>query len=69
MSTDVVALEWNRPIRLLAEGHAAISFGGTYEVQALGEALGVTHGELWQDFGFMGCRPARVERARAWRGR
>ena len=53
MSTDVVALEWNRPLRLLAEGHAAISFGGTYEAQALGETLGVSHRELWQDFGFM----------------
>ena len=53
MSTDVVALEWNRPIRLLADGHAAISFGGTYEAQALGETLGVSHRELWQDFGFM----------------
>jgi multiple sugar transport system substrate-binding protein len=53
MTTDVVALEWNRPIRLLAEGHAAISFGGTYEAQALGESLGVPHRELWQDFGFM----------------
>jgi ABC-type glycerol-3-phosphate transport system substrate-binding protein/DNA-binding transcriptional regulator YhcF (GntR family) len=53
MSTDVVALDWNRPIRLLADGHAAISFGGTYEAQALGEALGVPHRELWQDFGFM----------------
>ena len=40
MTTDVVALDWNRPIRLLAEGSAAISFGGTYEAQALGESLG-----------------------------
>jgi ABC-type glycerol-3-phosphate transport system substrate-binding protein/DNA-binding transcriptional regulator YhcF (GntR family) len=53
MSKDVVALEWNRPIRLLADGQAAISFGGTYEAQALGEALGVPHRELWDDFGFM----------------
>jgi ABC-type glycerol-3-phosphate transport system substrate-binding protein/DNA-binding transcriptional regulator YhcF (GntR family) len=53
MSTDVVALDWNRPIRLLAEGQAAISFGGTYEAQALSEALGVPHRELWQDFGFI----------------
>ena len=53
MSTDVVAYEWNRPIRELAEGHAAISFGGTYEAQALGEALGVKHQELWRDFGFI----------------
>lgn len=64
MSTDVVALEWNRPIRLLAEGHAAISFGGTYEAQALGEALGVPHRELWQDFGFMEV-PAGPRGARA----
>ena len=53
MSTEVVAYEWNRPIRLLAEGHAAISFGGTYEAQALREALGVSHDQLWDDFGFM----------------
>jgi ABC-type glycerol-3-phosphate transport system substrate-binding protein len=64
MSTDVVALEWNRPIRLLAEGHAAISFGGTYEAQALGETLGVSHRELWQDFGFMEV-PAGPRGARA----
>jgi multiple sugar transport system substrate-binding protein len=64
MSTDVVALDWNRPIRLLAEGHAAISFGGTYEAQALGEALGVPHHELWQDFGFMEI-PAGPRGARA----
>jgi multiple sugar transport system substrate-binding protein len=53
MSTEVVAYEWNRPIRLLAEGHAAISFGGTYEVQTLREALDVSHEQLWKDFGFM----------------
>ena len=64
MSTDVVALEWNRPIRLLAEGQAAISFGGTYEAQALGEALGVPHRELWKDFGFMEV-PAGPKGARA----
>jgi ABC-type glycerol-3-phosphate transport system substrate-binding protein/DNA-binding transcriptional regulator YhcF (GntR family) len=64
MSTDVVALEWNRPIRLLAEGHAAISFGGTYEAQALGEMLGVPHQELWKDFDFMEV-PAGPRGARA----
>jgi multiple sugar transport system substrate-binding protein len=64
MSTDVVALEWNRPIRLLAESHAAISFGGTYEAQALAEALGVPHRELWRDFGFMEV-PAGPRGARA----
>jgi multiple sugar transport system substrate-binding protein len=64
MSTDVVALDWNRPIRLLADGHAAISFGGTYEAQALGEALGVPHDELRKDFGFMEV-PAGPRGARA----
>ena len=33
MSPDVVGYEWDRPIRLLAEGKAAISFGGSYEAR------------------------------------
>ena len=37
---DVVGYEWNETIRLLAEGHAALSFGGSYEGEALAEALG-----------------------------
>ena len=28
---DVVGYEWNETIRLLAAGHAALSFGGSYE--------------------------------------
>jgi multiple sugar transport system substrate-binding protein len=64
MSTEVVAYEWNRPIRMLAEGHAAISFGGTYEAQTLREALGISHDELWKKFGFMEV-PAGPHGARA----
>lgn len=64
MSRDVVAYEWNRPIRMLAEGHAAISFGGTYEAQTLREALRVSHDELWRDFGFIEV-PAGPQGARA----
>jgi ABC-type glycerol-3-phosphate transport system substrate-binding protein/DNA-binding transcriptional regulator YhcF (GntR family) len=53
MSPDIVGYEWNRPIRLLAEGHAAISFGGSYEARALAEALGVPLHELWEHVGFI----------------
>ena len=50
---DVVGYEWNQTIRLLAEGHAALSFGGSYEGEALAEALGVPHREVWDHFGFV----------------
>src|ERR687892_511489 len=52
MSLDVVGYEWDRPIRLLAEGEAAISFGGSYEAATLAEALGVPLSELWEHVGF-----------------
>jgi multiple sugar transport system substrate-binding protein len=63
---DVVGYEWNHTIRLLADGHAALSFGGSYEEEALAEALGVPHREVWDHFGFAhvpagpGGRPASV---------
>jgi multiple sugar transport system substrate-binding protein len=47
MSRDVVGYEWNRPIRLLAEAQAAISFGGSYEALVLAEGLGVPLDDLW----------------------
>ena len=50
---DVVGYEWNETIRLLADGHAALSFGGSYEGGALAEALGVPHREVWDHFGFV----------------
>ena len=52
MSPDVVAYEWDRPIRLLAEGVAAISFGGSYEAATLAGALGIPLSELWDHVGF-----------------
>jgi len=52
MPAEVVAYEWDRPIRLLAEGEAAISFGGSYEAATLASALGVPLAELWEHVGF-----------------
>jgi multiple sugar transport system substrate-binding protein len=49
---DVVGYEWNQTVRLLADGHAALSFGGSYEGEALAEALGVEQHEVWDHFGF-----------------
>src|SRR4029453_3112657 len=53
MSPEVLGYEWTRPIRLLAEGKAAISFGGSYEARTVSDALGVPLGELWDHVGFM----------------
>lgn len=53
MSPDVVGYEWDRPIRLLAEGEAAICFGGSYEARTLAEAAGVPLPRLWERFGFI----------------
>jgi multiple sugar transport system substrate-binding protein len=49
---DVVGYEWNHAIHLLAEGKAALSFGGSYESEALAEALGVHQRDVWDHFGF-----------------
>jgi multiple sugar transport system substrate-binding protein len=53
MPPEVVAYEWNRPIRLLAQGQAAMCFGGSYEATTLAEALDVPLAELWDHFGFV----------------
>jgi multiple sugar transport system substrate-binding protein len=53
MSPEVLGYEWTRPIRLLAEGKAAISFGGSYETRTVAEALGVPLDELWDHVGFI----------------
>lgn len=53
MSREVVGYEWTRPIRILAEGHAALSFGGSYEGHQLAEALGVPLDDLWEHVGFI----------------
>jgi len=53
MSPEVLGYEWTRPVRLLAEGKAIISFGGSYETRTLSEALGVAVEELWAHVGFI----------------
>jgi multiple sugar transport system substrate-binding protein len=53
MSSDVLGYEWTRPIRLLGERKAAISFGGSYEARTVAEALGVPLDELWDHVGFI----------------
>jgi ABC-type glycerol-3-phosphate transport system substrate-binding protein/DNA-binding transcriptional regulator YhcF (GntR family) len=53
MTPEVVGYGWDRPVRLLAEGHAAFSFGGSYEARALAEALGVPIQDLWEHVGFI----------------
>jgi multiple sugar transport system substrate-binding protein len=49
---EVVAFEWDRPIRLLAQGSAAICFGSSYEGPRLAKAAGLLLSELWDHFGF-----------------
>ena len=51
MSSAVLGYEWTKPVQLLAEGKAAISFGGSYETRTLAEMLGVPLGELWDHVG------------------
>ena len=53
MPADVVGYDWNRPVRMLAEGRAGMSVGGSYEAQTLTEAFGVSTDELWQHVGFI----------------
>ena len=68
MSIDVLGYEWDKPVRLLAEGKAAISFGGSYETRTLAEALDVPLDELWDHVGFMPvpAGPGRRARDRCW---
>lgn len=52
VTPDVVAYEWDRPIRLLAHGQAAMSLGGSYDGPALAAESGHSMGDLWSDYGF-----------------
>jgi multiple sugar transport system substrate-binding protein len=52
LPVEVVAFEWDRPIRLLAHGSAAFCFGGSYEGPRLAKAAGLLLSELWDHFGF-----------------
>jgi multiple sugar transport system substrate-binding protein len=66
MSPEVVGYEWNRPIKLLAQGKAGMCFGGSYEARGLAESMGVPLEELWNHVGFVAVpggatgRPASV---------
>lgn len=53
VSSEVVAYEWDRSIRLLAGGQAAFSVGGSYEARLLMVETGRDLAELWGRFGFM----------------
>lgn len=52
LPAEAVSYDWNRPIRLLAQGQAAISFGGSYEADALAGMLGVAVDDLWTHVAF-----------------
>lgn len=52
LSPDAVSYDWNRPIRLLAQGHAAITIGGSYEALPLAGLLDVNLDDLWSHVGF-----------------
>lgn len=54
---EAVGYEWDRPIRLLAQGQAAISFGGSYEGPALALAAGIPTDRVWDEFGFVAMPP------------
>jgi multiple sugar transport system substrate-binding protein len=53
LPAEAVTYEWDRPTRLLAQGHAAISFGGSYEGPAIAEAAGLSPDDVWEQFGFL----------------
>ena len=53
MPSEVVGFEWERPIRRLARGRAAMSFGGSYESRALANASGLNIEELDKSYGFV----------------
>ena len=61
---DVVGYEWDRPVRVLGQGQAALSFGGSYDARALADAAGVPFESVWDSFGFLvlsaGPRQRRV---------
>jgi len=52
VNAEAVAYEWDRPIRLLAHGSAAMSLGGSYDGPALAAEAGRSMSDLWEQFGF-----------------
>jgi multiple sugar transport system substrate-binding protein len=53
VSGEVVRWPWDRPARLLAEGEAAFSLGGSYEAGTIAATMGVPVHELWDHIGFV----------------
>jgi multiple sugar transport system substrate-binding protein len=53
LPAEVVGFEWDRSIRRLARGRTAMSFGGSYESNALAAASGMTIEELDRTYGFV----------------
>ncbi len=64
LPVDTVTYEWDRPIRMLARGEAAISFGGSYEAMRLAEAAAVSVADVTTHFNFVPM-PAGPDGARA----
>lgn len=52
MPADVVAYEWDRAIRRLAKGQAAIALGGSYDARMLATVTGSSLEQVWDRFGF-----------------
>ncbi|MFA9431828.1 extracellular solute-binding protein [Egicoccus sp. AB-alg2] len=53
LSRDAVRWPWDRPARLLAEGAAAFSFGGSYEAGTIADSMNVPVDRLWDHVGFV----------------
>ncbi len=52
MPAEVVGYEWDCPIRLLAQGQATMSLGGSYEGPRICAAAHISMEDLWHQFGF-----------------
>ena len=53
MPREVVSMTRDKPVHLLAEGTAAMSFGGSYEARILASSSGIEHQELSDRFDFI----------------
>jgi multiple sugar transport system substrate-binding protein len=50
---ESVKYAWDKPTSMLAEGQAAVSFGGSYAAAGIAETLGVPLNTLWDHVGFL----------------
>lgn len=53
LPAETVGYEWDRAVRMVGKGQAAMSLGGSYEAVALAHDLGVSVGALHRHVGFM----------------